>query len=255
MEAVTPSGKFRYNGRIGVALIPTLIVLSGFGGKIPVGIGLVRHCKALKATKSPPVYLNMHIIHFRAVRRAQEPNHWFAGENSVYQIMNCMKVSLLVLFQVGAMVTYMLDAMRYREGALGAIWVTLGSVNLSIWVSGALFMGHRPFIMSFMIGICSGISLFITGSALGTSFPLPSTSLYLNLLSLHFEATCIEENAQLMKPTNRQCKPVYDCLQVCGLHCSSSLSNCSIQFCAWRWRRFCLPQPSQMQPWYNPGAS
>lgn len=84
-----------------------------------------------------------------------------------------MEVSLLVLFQVGAMVTYMLDAMRYREGALGAIWVTLGSVNLSIWVSGALFMGHRPFIMSFMIGICSGISLFITGSALGTSFPLP----------------------------------------------------------------------------------
>ena len=72
------------------------------------------------------------------------------------------------------MVTYMLDAMRYREGALGAVWATLGSVNLSIWVSGALFMGHRPFILSFMIGICSGISLFITGMEILT--PAASTS-------------------------------------------------------------------------------
>ena len=50
MEAANSNGKFRYNGRIGIALIPSLIVLSGFGGKVPVGIGLVRDQEAQNYT-------------------------------------------------------------------------------------------------------------------------------------------------------------------------------------------------------------
>ena len=33
---------FQHNGRVAVALVPSLIVLAGFGGKVPVGIMLVR---------------------------------------------------------------------------------------------------------------------------------------------------------------------------------------------------------------------
>lgn len=61
------------------------------------------------------------------------------------------------------MVSYILDAIRYREGALAAIWLTLGTVNLSLWFSEACFLSNRPLVMSFMISICSGITLFATG--------------------------------------------------------------------------------------------
>ncbi len=61
------------------------------------------------------------------------------------------------------MVCYILDALRYKEGALGAVWLTLGSVNLSLWLSGAILDGHRPLPLSIMIGGCSGTTLFTTG--------------------------------------------------------------------------------------------
>ncbi len=32
---------FRWNGRVGVALLPSLIVLAGFGGSVPSGIMVV----------------------------------------------------------------------------------------------------------------------------------------------------------------------------------------------------------------------
>ena len=61
------------------------------------------------------------------------------------------------------MVCYILDALRYKEGALAAVWLTLGSVNLSLWLSGAVLMGGRPLALSLMIGACSGTLLFTTG--------------------------------------------------------------------------------------------
>lgn len=74
-----------------------------------------------------------------------------------------------LFLQVGAMVSYILDAIRYREGALGAIWVTLGAVNLSLCFSEASFLSNRPVTMSVMTAICSGILLFVVGE----THPLP----------------------------------------------------------------------------------
>ena len=61
------------------------------------------------------------------------------------------------------MVCYILDALRYKEGALAAVWLTLGTINLSLWLSGAVLVGGRPLALSLMIGACSGTTLFTTG--------------------------------------------------------------------------------------------
>ena len=62
------------------------------------------------------------------------------------------------------MVSYILDAMRYREGALGSVWITLGSINLSMLLSGAVFAAQRPLSLSLLIAICNGTTLFTTGT-------------------------------------------------------------------------------------------
>ncbi|KAK9824524.1 hypothetical protein WJX72_011089 [[Myrmecia] bisecta] len=93
---------FQYNGRVGCALLPSLIVLAGFGGKTAVGI-----------------------------------------------------------LMVGAMVTYILDAMRYREGAIGAIWLTLGMCNLSLVFTS--LTSPRPIPLSILVSIINGTTLFMTG--------------------------------------------------------------------------------------------
>ncbi len=59
-----------------------------------------------------------------------------------------------------------MDALRYREGALGAIWITLGLVNLSMLVSDASFGGPSPLILSAAVSLCSGSTLFLVGAPL-----------------------------------------------------------------------------------------
>ena len=44
--------------------------------------------------------------------------------------------------------TYILDAMRQREGALYTIWLTMGLVNLTMLVSEATFGGSGPLLLS-----------------------------------------------------------------------------------------------------------
>lgn len=58
-----------------------------------------------------------------------------------------------------------MDALRYREGALGAIWITLGLANLSMLVSEASFGGSNPIILSAAISLCSGSALFLVGES------------------------------------------------------------------------------------------
>lgn len=65
-----------------------------------------------------------------------------------------------------AQVAYIMDALRYREGALGAIWITLGLVNLSMLVSEASFGGPSPLILSAAVSLCSGSTLFLVGAPL-----------------------------------------------------------------------------------------
>lgn len=56
-----------------------------------------------------------------------------------------------------------MDALRYREGALGAIWITLGLANLSMLVSEASLGGSNPILLSAAVSLCSGSTLFLVG--------------------------------------------------------------------------------------------
>ena len=60
----------------------------------------------------------------------------------------------------------MMDALRYREGALGAIWITLGLGNLSMFVSEASFGGGNPLLLSAAVSFGSGSTLFLVGELL-----------------------------------------------------------------------------------------
>jgi hypothetical protein len=68
-----------------------------------------------------------------------------------------------VLPQVGAMITYILDALRYREGTFGAVWLALGATNLSLVLSGASFSRSRPILMGVLMAASTGSLLFLTG--------------------------------------------------------------------------------------------
>ena len=62
-------------------------------------------------------------------------------------------------------VTYIMDAMRFRSCAMGAIWITLGLVNLSMMVSEASFGGLSPLPLAALVSLLSGALLFLVGEA------------------------------------------------------------------------------------------
>ena len=76
----------------------------------------------------------------------------------------------------------MMDALRYREGALGAIWITLGLGNLSMFVSEASFGGGNPLLLSAAVSLGSGSTLFLVGVLLTPAGPLGYTQLPLAAL-------------------------------------------------------------------------
>ena len=63
------------------------------------------------------------------------------------------------------MAAYLLDALRVREGALGAVWLTMGAVNLSTIVSVLAFSPTIPALLSLCVAFVSAITLFLTGQA------------------------------------------------------------------------------------------
>lgn len=62
------------------------------------------------------------------------------------------------------MVTYVLDALRYKEAALAAVWLTLGSMNLTMLLSGAMFAVGRPIVLSVLLSIANGATLLLIGA-------------------------------------------------------------------------------------------
>ncbi len=63
-------------------------------------------------------------------------------------------------------VAYIMDALRYREGTLGAVWVTLGLANLGMLAAVLLpaFTGSRPLLLALLSSLCTGATLFLTGA-------------------------------------------------------------------------------------------
>ena len=88
-------------------------------------------------------------------------------------------------------VAYIMDALRYREGALGAIWITLGLANLSMLASEASFGGSNPLFLSAAVSLCSGSTLFLVGKPslyIGHSWTL--AMLYLLVIMSYSFAHC-----------------------------------------------------------------
>lgn len=65
--------------------------------------------------------------------------------------------------QAGAMVAYVLDALRQKEGAFAAIWVTLGAVNLTLIFTAAAFPQGRPIILGLCVMVANGATLLLAG--------------------------------------------------------------------------------------------
>ena len=66
------------------------------------------------------------------------------------------------------MLTYTMDALRYREGALAAIWLSLGLTNLSLLFTTAALALERGVVLSLLTAICNGSTLFMTGAVCST---------------------------------------------------------------------------------------
>ena len=135
---------FDYNGRVAFALVPSLVVITGFGGSIALGVLVV--CVT-------PTPLHPHPL---------PPFLRTVSQN----VTSCTRNALL---QVGAMVVYILDALRYREAAFGAIWATLGSVNLSMLLTGVMFPAGRPIVLGIMVTFASGATLLLVGERAAAS--------------------------------------------------------------------------------------
>lgn len=75
--------------------------------------------------------------------------------------MRFLQIKCILVLQVA----YIMDALRYREGALGAIWITLGLANLSMLASEASFGGGNPLLLSAAVSLCSGSTLFLVGTS------------------------------------------------------------------------------------------
>lgn len=76
-------------------------------------------------------------------------------------------------------VAYIMDAMRYREGTLGAVWITLGMANLGMLAAVLLpaFSRSTPLLLAVLSSLCTGATLFLTGvcaaRAAGRARPVP----------------------------------------------------------------------------------
>jgi len=71
--------------------------------------------------------------------------------------------TVVAVCTLGAMAAYLLDALRQKEAALGAVWMTLAAANLFL-ITGAWIGGDaRPLALSLLsLAVCSGV-LFLLG--------------------------------------------------------------------------------------------
>ena len=72
--------------------------------------------------------------------------------------------------QVGAMIIYILDAVQHREAALLAVWLCLGLMNMSFALTVLFFTNNSSRVISVLMAIMNGITLFMTGKQLCQQF-------------------------------------------------------------------------------------
>jgi hypothetical protein len=145
-----------------MALLPSLVVLAGYGGNA-VSASLAVSCctSAVYTDKSCCVQFILGlpdtlciaccfgcVLLLRGLRSClgwrPEPTHPAA--------------------QVGLMSTYILDALRYKEGAFMASWLTMGAANLAMIFSTLLLRSETSIPLTLLIFVLNGLSLFLAGA-------------------------------------------------------------------------------------------
>jgi hypothetical protein len=130
-----PGSGFQHNFRVALALVPSLVVLAQYGGNAVAG-GLVvretRRCRPIGAALPPP----------------WTPAHAIARSLAA---------------QVGFLAMYILDAVRFKEGAFFANWLTMGAANLALVFSNLLMGSELPFVLSLLGFLLGGATLLLTG--------------------------------------------------------------------------------------------
>lgn len=61
------------------------------------------------------------------------------------------------------MATYILDAMRYKEGAFMAAWLTMGAANLAAIFSALLLKNDAPVALTLLTFLLNALTLFLAG--------------------------------------------------------------------------------------------
>lgn len=58
---------------------------------------------------------------------------------------------------------YILDALRFKEGAFAAVWASLGLANLATIMSTLLHDRDQPVVLTILTILINGATLFLTG--------------------------------------------------------------------------------------------
>jgi hypothetical protein len=167
--------QFLYNGRVAAALLPSVLVLAGYGG------GAVAAALA-----------------------------------------------------VGLMATYILDAMRYKEGAFMAVWLTMGGANLAAIFSALLLKSDAPVALTLLTFLLNALTLFLAGLW---------ASLQFRFLQLQYPGVVVAFEKMLMAG----CLPVAAAVQTWGMVAGVGMSSSSFFLAALLcglYRFFALPLPS-----------
>lgn len=67
---------------------------------------------------------------------------------------------------VGLMATYILDAMRYKEGAFMASWLTMGAAQLAMVFSQLLLRSEGGATLTLLTFVLNALALFLAGAPL-----------------------------------------------------------------------------------------
>jgi len=65
--------------------------------------------------------------------------------------------------QLGLMSTYILDAIRYKEGAFMAAWLTMGAANVAMIFSQLLLKSEAAVGITLLIFLLNALTLFLAG--------------------------------------------------------------------------------------------
>ena len=153
------------------------------------------------------------------------------------------------------MATYIMDALRYKEGAFMAAWLTMGAANCAAVFSALLLRSEGGIALTLLAFALNALTLFLTGACARApptaGWPAPAAVGAAGVL----HPACMSSGgcaSPRPHPPPTPPLPPPPSLQACGSRCSSASCSCStprwwspLSACWWpgacRWRPRCRP--------------